>query len=74
MIDPIDQKNPLHPDQTSVSVARRCERAKGSAPPFFSPFHKFSAPTNGRGGQSKRVNRSASKSTQTIYAGLLIPQ
>jgi hypothetical protein len=26
LIDPIDQNNPLHPDETSVSVARRCER------------------------------------------------
>jgi hypothetical protein len=25
VIDPINQKNPLHPDQTSVSVARRCD-------------------------------------------------
>jgi hypothetical protein len=25
LIDPLNQKNPLHPDQTSVSVARRCE-------------------------------------------------
>jgi hypothetical protein len=25
---PIDPKNPLHPDQTSVSVARRCERQR----------------------------------------------
>jgi hypothetical protein len=26
VINPINQKNPLHPDQTSVSVAGRCER------------------------------------------------
>jgi hypothetical protein len=26
MIDPINQNNPLNPDQTSVSVARRCDR------------------------------------------------
>jgi hypothetical protein len=25
---PINPKNPLHPDQTSVSVARRCERQR----------------------------------------------
>jgi hypothetical protein len=31
VIDPINQKNPLHPDQTSVSVARRCERQKWPA-------------------------------------------
>jgi hypothetical protein len=28
LIDPINQKNPLHPDQTSVSVARICERQR----------------------------------------------
>jgi hypothetical protein len=26
VIDPINQNNPLNPDETSVSVARRCER------------------------------------------------
>jgi hypothetical protein len=29
---PIDPKNPLHPDQTSVSVARRCERQRVASP------------------------------------------
>jgi hypothetical protein len=32
VIDPIDQKNPLHPAETSVSVARRCERQRVASP------------------------------------------
>jgi hypothetical protein len=32
VIDPLNQKNPLHPDQTSVSVARRCERQRVASP------------------------------------------
>jgi hypothetical protein len=37
VIDPIDQKNPLHPDQTSVSVARRCDRQIVASPSGSSP-------------------------------------
>jgi hypothetical protein len=34
VIDPINQKNPLHPVETSVSVARRCERQEEHSAPF----------------------------------------
>jgi hypothetical protein len=53
-IDQIDPKNPLHPEETSVSVARRCSA-------FFSPFRVLrETPESvwpeifGQSGQSKR--------------------
>jgi hypothetical protein len=49
---PIDPKNPLHPDETSVSVARRGERQEEHSA-FLSSFHQCQQPTNARCGRSK---------------------
>jgi hypothetical protein len=80
---PIDPKNPLHPDQTSVSVARRCERQEEQSG-LLSYSASVRETTNGRVvsrcakskrnrcGQSKREGVAAQATLSSLHASYFV--